>query len=510
MPGLFRNPVIPGFHPDPSICRVGDDYYLVTSSFEWFPGLPLFHSRDLVNWRQLGHVLDRPSQLDLDGMRPNGGIYAPTLRHHDGVFYVITTHVGGGGHFVVTATDPAGPWSEPHWIEGDGIDPSLFFDTDGRAWIMATRGKAEQAHDGDNEIWLREFDVAAMKPVGEEHVIWDGALKVSVWPEGPHLYRIGDWYLLLVSEGGTEADHALVVARSRSVTGPYVPNLRNPILTHRHLSRRHPIGCVGHADLVQTPAGEWWMVLLGMRTGSNLGRETFLTRVEWEDDWPVVSQVEAVATAPDLPPHPWPALPACDRFDAPDLAPHWAQLRTPREDHWSTRDGRLRLRLRPERLGDPVNPGLLARPVQDLDFAAHLSVDVPPGGEAGLALLLNDWRSLRLVVSDRGLELVRRAGEEAEEEVLARADCRPRLLGVEAHGAEHRFRYAVEPGGWQELAVVDGSFLSPSAPGDFTGVCIGPYAHGDAGDTGDTGDAERFAAFDWFEYLPLPPMPSAG
>lgn len=500
MPGLFRNPVVPGFHPDPSICRVGDDFYLVTSSFEWFPGLPVFHSRDLVHWRQLGHVLDRPSQLDLDGMRPNGGIYAPTLRHHDGVFYVITTHVGGGGHFVVTATDPAGPWSEPHWIEGEGIDPSLFFDTDGRAWLTATRGKAHQAHDGDNEIWLREFDVTTMKPVGEERVIWDGALKNAVWPEGPHLYRIGDWYYLLVSEGGTEADHALVVARSRTVTGPYVADPRNPVLTHRHLSRSHPIGCVGHGDLVETPTGEWWMVLLGVRTGSNLGRETFLTRVEWEEDWPVVSLVESVRTAPELPPHPWPALPVCDRFDTPELAPHWAQLRTPREEWSSTGEG-LRLRLRPQRLGEPVNPSLLARPVADLDFAAHLAVDLPSPGEAGLVLLLNDRRSLRLVVGEGGLELVRHL--DGDEEVLARADCRPRLLGVEVHGTEHRFRYATEPGVWRELAVVDGGFLSPAAPGSFTGVCVGLYAHGPAE------GADRYARFDWFEYLPLPPGPSA-
>ncbi|MGY6026466.1 family 43 glycosylhydrolase [Streptomyces spinosirectus] len=506
MPGLFRNPVISGFHPDPSICRVGDDFYLVTSSFEWFPGLPVFHSRDLVNWRQLGHALDRPSQLDLDGARPNGGIYAPTLRHHDGVFYIVTTLVDGGGHFIVTATDPAGPWSEPHWIEGEGFDPSLFFDTDGRAWFIASRPKKDGAYDGDQEVWLREFDLTAMKPVGEEHVIWAGALKGAIWPEGPHLYRIGDWYYLLASEGGTADDHALVVGRSEAITGPYVVNPRNPVLTHRHLPRRHPIGCVGHADLIETQAGEWWMVLLGVRTGSNLGRETFLTRVEWEDGWPVVDLVESVRTAPDLPPHPWPALPACDRFDTPALAPHWAQLRTPREDHWRLGDGGgLRLRLRPERLGERVAPSLLARPVGDLDFAAHLSVDLPSPGEAGLALLLNDRLNLRLVVSERGLELIRRAGEGQDEEVLAaRADCRPRFLGVEAHGAEHRFRYATEPGAWQELAVVDASFLCPSAVGSFTGVCIGPYAHGPAE------GANRVAVFDWFEYLPLPPRPSAG
>ncbi|MEV7971031.1 glycoside hydrolase family 43 protein, partial [Sphaerisporangium sp. NPDC088356] len=310
----FSNPILPGFYPDPSICRVGDDYYLVTSTFEWFPGVPIFHSRDLVHWRQIGHVLDRASQLPVDGIRPSGGVYAPTLRHHDGVFYMITTLVDGlmeTGNFLVTATDPAGPWSEPYWLpDTEGFDPSLFFDDDGRAWAHGTRPARPSLYEGHTEVWLRELDLDGMKLVGQEHVLWEGAVKGAVWAEGPHIYKVDGTYYLLASEGGTEHDHALSVARADTVTGPYTGNPRNPVLTHRNLGRDHPIVGTGHGDLVQTPGGEWWMVLLAMRPYGgyhyNLGRETFLTPVRWEDGWPVPGPVELTAEGPDLRPHRWP------------------------------------------------------------------------------------------------------------------------------------------------------------------------------------------------------------
>jgi alpha-N-arabinofuranosidase len=290
-PGVFGNPVLPGCHPDPSICRAGDDFYLVTSTFEWFPGLPVFHSRDLVHWRRIGHALDRPEQLPLDGVPASGGLYAPTLRHHDGTFYLVCTLVDGpewSGHFVMTASDPAGPWSDAHRLDGEGIDPSLFFDDDGRAWCTGTRPTGR--YEGHTEIWLREFDPAALALTGEEHVIWDGALKGAIWSEGSHLYKAGGRYYLLTAEGGTALDHAVMVARADAVTGPYEGNPRNPILTNRNLGAGHPIVGAGHADLVETPGGEWWMVLLAMRPHHGdrcaLGRETFLAPVVWEDGWP--------------------------------------------------------------------------------------------------------------------------------------------------------------------------------------------------------------------------------
>ena len=213
----FHNPILPGFYPDPSICRVGEDYYLVNSTFEYFPGLPIFHSRDLVHWRQVGHVLTRPSQLDLDGIRPSGGLFAPTLRHHNGTFYVINTLIDGKtkqGNFIVTSTDVRGPWSEPYWLEdAPGIDPSLFFDDDGRAWYTGNRLLPDGAYSGHCEIWLQELDLTTMQLTGPRHSLWEGALKGAVWAEGPHLYKINGLYYLLIAEGGTEHKRKKTVDR---------------------------------------------------------------------------------------------------------------------------------------------------------------------------------------------------------------------------------------------------------------------------------------------------------
>ncbi|MEV4745706.1 glycoside hydrolase family 43 protein [Streptosporangium sp. NPDC049248] len=542
---MYANPVIPGFHPDPSVCRVGADHYLVTSSFEWFPGVPIFHSRDLVHWRQLGHVLDRPSQLDLDGVRPSGGIYAPTLRYHDGVFYMITTLMDEPGNFLVTATDPAGPWSDPVWFpDTRGFDPSLFFDDDGRAWMTGTREKAARRYDGDTEIWLRELDLATLKPVGEEHVIWEPVQRGGIWSEGPHIYRIGAHYYLLTSEGGTAEDHAVMVARSERITGPYRGNPRNPVLTHRHLGLRHPITSVGHPDLVRNAEGEWWSVLLATRPygsprdghpsgggsfddhlaggspdgrlttaavraagGYNLGRETFLTRVRWEDDWPVFDQVEPRMPAPSTPVHRWPAAPACDHFDAGRLAPVWNHLRTPREPYWSLADSRLTLRALPQTVCERAAPSLIARRQQHIAFAAHTVMEFRPEGEerAGLVLLQNDDFHLALTRTARGLELTRRAG--GADTLLAGADIPPGppgppgplWLGVEAHGQDYQARYALRPGEWTDLGdPVDGRVLSSTVAGGFTGAMIGLYA------TSNGHPSTNTAAFDWFEYLPLP------
>jgi len=291
----FQNPILPGFYPDPSVCRVGDEYYLVTSTFAYFPGVPIFRSKDLVYWEQIGNVLDRRTQLPLEGAEVSRGIFAPTIRFHNGMFYVITTNVSSGGNFLVTAVNPAGKWSDPHYIRGAaGIDPSLFFDKDGKCYYQGTCERREGGKFfGDNEIYLQELDLKTMSLVGERYVIWHCALRDAVWPESPHIYRRGEYYYLLISEGGTAHEHAVTIARSKTLTGYYTGNKSNPILTHRHLGRDYPIVNVGHGDLVETPAGEWWMVLLASRPYGgryrNLGRETFLVPVEWEEDWPVVN-----------------------------------------------------------------------------------------------------------------------------------------------------------------------------------------------------------------------------
>ena len=288
------NPILPGFYPDPSICAVGEDFYLVNSTFSYFPGLPVMHSRDLAHWEQIGNVMERESQMCLAGCGHSQGLFAPTIRYHQGVFYVVCTNVSHGGNFVVTAKDPAGPWSDPHFLEGaDGIDPSLFFDDDGRCYYIGTHPNPQGCrYDGDYYIWIQELDLERFVLTGEPRNVWNGAMRDIVWPEGPHLYKKDGWYYLMNAEGGTGPEHAVTVCRSRNLYGPYENNFCNPILTHRHLGQEYPIKYVGHADLVETSGGEWYMVMLAVRPlegYTTMGRETFLAKVVWEKGWPVVN-----------------------------------------------------------------------------------------------------------------------------------------------------------------------------------------------------------------------------
>lgn len=525
----FRNPLLPGFYPDPSICRVNQDYYLVTSTFEYFPGLPIFHSRDLVHWRQIGHVLDRPSQLDLDGIQASRGLYAPTIRYHDGLFYVINTRVDSDystlvsdadheSNFIVTATDPAGPWSEPYWLKGaPGIDPSLFFDDDGRVWYTGNRLPPQgPSYPHHKEIWLQELDLATMQLQGPTYSLWDGAVTGNLEAEAPHLYKINGMYYLLVAEAGTGHNHAVTIARSKNVTGPYEGNHRNPILTHRHLGADYPIACTGHADLVETHNGEWWMVLLATRPYGgyyyNLGRETFLVPIRWEDGWPIVSpgsgRVEFEYPAPDLPKRRWRVPPACDNFESETLDLRWNYLRTPREDFWSLaeRAGFLRLRLRPQMLSQRANPSFVGRRQQHVNFAACGALDFVPGGAhecAGVVLLQNNDFHFRLVVAgtqDGGavVRLVKR--EAGEESCLAEqpVDEGRVYLKVEAYGQEYSFYVGTRPQTWQPVAeAVDGRILSTNVAGGFVGAYIGMYASSNGQPSGNVAD------FDWFEYVGL-------
>ncbi|HEX9332249.1 MAG TPA: glycoside hydrolase family 43 protein [Anaerolineales bacterium] len=514
----FRNPILSGCYPDPSIGRVGNDYYIVTSTFEYFPGLPIFHSRDLIHWHQIGHVLDRPSQLDLDEVRPSGGLYAPTIRFSNGTFYVINTLIDGktkSGNFIVTATDPAGPWSEPYWLEdAPGIDPSLFFDGDGRVWYVGNRMAAQSQYEGHTEIWLQELDIKNMRLIGERYVLWDGALKKAIWAEAPHIYKIQDHYYLMIAEGGTAHDHAVTIARSDKVTGPYEGNPRNPILTHRHLGLDSPIVGTGHADLVETGSGEWWMVCLAMRPYGgyyyNLGRETFLVPVHWEEGWPVVSpgtgRVEFTYPAPNLPEQTWPSAPARDDFDALTLAPHWNFLRTPREEFWSLneRPGCLRLKLRPQRLAEQSNPSFVGRRQQHIHFTAQTALNFTLQKEnecAGLALIQNNNFHFLFVVTKSAepvIRLIKRA--HGVEELLCEQPIPAGqiALKVEAHEQAYSFYFSDKPNEWHILVEeVDGRILSTPVAGGFVGAFIGMYA------SSNGQVSTNHADFDWFEYIGL-------
>lgn len=510
----FKNPILPGFYPDPSICRAGNDYYLVTSTFEYFPGIPIFHSEDLVNWRQIGHVLERPSQLDLDDVRSSNGVFAPTIRYHNGVFYVINTIVGKRGNFVVTATDPAGPWSDPYWLDSEGIDPSLFFDEDGKAYYTGTRPNPEgEAYYGNWEIWLQELDLATMQLTGDKHSLWKGALRDAVWPEGPHIYKINGYYYLMISEGGTGPDHALSIARSEQLTGPYTGYKRNPVLTHRHLGNDYPIVNVGHGDIVETQNGEWWMVLLASRPYGgyyrNLGRETFLVQFVWEDGWPVVKPgkgiVELEEVSPNLPERRWITPPACDNFENPKLGMQWMFARTPREDFASleARPGHLRLKLRPQTVAETGNPSLVCMRQQHLHFTARTVMEFTPRTDketAGLVLLQSNKFHFRLEYIKEGeafyVRLIKCTAN--EDEVLAQKPFTSNRIywTVTAHEQDYSFYYGSRPDEHLALAEqVDGRILSTDVAGGFVGACLGMYA------SGNGENSDNVADYDWFEYV---------
>ncbi|QYR19306.1 glycoside hydrolase family 43 protein [Paenibacillus sp. sptzw28] len=518
----FRNPILPGFYPDPSICRVGDDYYMVTSTFEYYPGVPIFHSHDLVNWRQIGHVLDRPSQLNLDGTPTSRGIYAPTIRYNNGVFYMITTFVesatGARRNFYVTATEPAGAWSDPNWLnDAPGIDPSLLFDDDGKVYYTGNRVPPEgQQYPKHMEIWLQELDLEEKQLTGPKFSLWDGALKQIHAQESPHLYKINGFYYLVIAEGGTGFTHSVTVARSENVTGPYESCKMNPILTHRHLGKQYGIVNVGHADLIETQCGEWWMVCIASRPYGgyhrNMGRETFLVPVQWEDGWPVVNPgkgiVEWEMTRPNLPEKRWPSLSACDHFDAPVLEDRWNFIRTPRGDFWSLseRPGHLRLRLKPESMTEELNPSFVGRRQQHIYFAVRTSVEFTPNGPsetAGLVALQNHDFQYRFEcgLSGEDQTVVRVVcREQGEETVLGSKVVPPGKLYLqfEAIGQSLRFDFATESGRWETIVEnADGTVLSSDKAGGFVGTYIGIFA------SGNGSASSNYADFDYFEYVGL-------
>ena len=509
--GHFRNPILAGYYPDPSICRVGDDYYLINSTFAHFPGIPIFHSRDLVNWKQLGHVIDRPTQLKYDGLGITRGIFAPAISHHNGVFYVVCTMVDVGGNFLMTATDPAGPWSDPVWLDFDGIDPSLFFDDDGRAWMVNNGNPPDNKplYQGHRAIWIQEFDIAAKKLTGPRSIIVNGGVdltKKPVWIEGPHLYKRGGWYYLCCAEGGTSWQHSQVILRGKSPTGPFTPWDKNPILTQRDLDGNapHAVTCTGHADLVIGPDGNWWSIFLACRPYAPdrwaTGRETFLLPVKWTDDgWPQIlppgERVPYVVASPkgaDLVANPTQPLSGnftwTDGFDQPKLSPLWIMLRTPKQNWWSLAGGRLSLTPQAEPLSGKGNPSFLGRRLQHSKFETSVRLDVPAtaGTSAGLAAMQNEthhyYSGVRRTADGLVAFVEVQNGPKPETLVTLPlpADTKSVELRLTGDGLTLAFDYALSPGAWQPLLPkADSHPISVQAAGGglhFTGALVGPYA----------------------------------
>lgn len=529
----FKNPVLPGFHADPSVCRAGNDFYLVNSTFQYFPGVPVFHSKDLIHWEQVGNCLTRPSQVDLKGTDGNSGIYAPTIRYHKGRFYMVTTVFPSRRHFYVWTDNPAGEWSEPIVIDFaiGSCDPTLFWDGD-KCYFLWKEG----------DIKICEIDVATGKQLGEIHHLGVGL--GGRYPEGPHIYKIGrsseghqvdlngrvvrdedevkdDWYYLLLAEGGTEHGHHVNILRSKSLFGPYESNPANPILSHFNMKMQNSqIQGLGHADLIQAPDNSWWMICLGYRTSGYLqhvmGRETMLAPVQWtEGGWPVVNGDGTLQTdmqCKTLPQVPLALEPVREEFDfvkrnAPATSYHslgmpmgWMSLCNPDYSKYSLTERKGFLRLRPGtvNLSETANPTFVARRQTELEFTATALFDfshLTEGMQAGITAYAAPLNHYDVVVERRGGKLYAksnvRLGQTAHCEQEIQLNGSQAYLRITSDKDFYYMQASSDGANYTTLAKMEYRFLSTETIGGFTGVMLGLFAH-----SKETTDG--YVDVDWF------------
>ena len=536
----FKNPVLPGFHADPSVCRAGDDFYLVNSTFQYFPGVPVFHSKDLIHWEQVGNCLTRPSQVDLKGTDGNSGIYAPTIRYHEGRFYMVTTVFPSRRHFYVWADNPAGEWSEPIVIDFaiGSCDPTLFFD-DGKCYFLWKEG----------DIKICEIDVTTGKQLGEIHHLGTGL--GGRYPEGPHIYKIGrsseghqvdlngrvvrdedevkdSFYYLLLAEGGTEHGHHVNILRSRSLYGPYEPNPDNPILSHFNMKMQNsPIQGLGHADLVQAPDDSWWMICLGYRTSGYLqhvmGRETMLAPVQWaEGGWPVVNgegtlQIDMQCqTLPQVPmpqdsvredfvavlPSTLRPSPPADSYHSLGLPLGWMSLCNPDYSKYSLTERKGFLRLRPSTidLSETASPTFVARRQTELNFTATALLDLShltEGMQAGITAYAAPLNHYDVVAERRGGKLVVksvvRLGQTSHSEKELPLSDGKAYLRITSDKDFYYMQASSDGTNYTTLAKMEYRFLSTETIGGFTGVMLGLF-------TQCKERTDGYVDVDWFEY----------
>ena len=513
-PQGFRNPVLPGFHADPSVCRAGDDFYLVNSTFQYFPGVPVFHSKDLVNWEQVGNCLTRPSQVDLKGTDGNSGIYAPTIRYNNGRFYMVTTVFPSRRHFYVWTDNPAGEWSEPVVIDFaiGSCDPTLYFEDD-KCYFLWKEG----------DIKICEIDVETGRQQGEIHHLGTGL--GGRYPEGPHIYKKDGYYYLLLAEGGTEHGHHVNILRSKNLFGPYQPNPSNPILSHFNMKMQNSqIQGLGHADLIQAPDSLWWMICLGYRTSGYLqhvmGRETMLAPVRWEQGgWPVVNGDGTLQTdmkCRTLPLVAMPKDPIREEFDyikrnAPKDSYHslglpmgWMSLCNPdySRNSLTERKGWLRLRPSTADLSETASPTFIARRQTELNFTATALFDLShlsEGMQAGITAYAAPLNHYDVVAEKRNGQIIIksnvRLGQTSHSEKEFTLSGTRAYLRITSDKDFYYLQASSDGKDFVELAKMEYRFLSTETIGGFTGVMLGLFAQ--CGNEKGAG----YADVDWFEYL---------
>lgn len=485
----YINPIIKGFHPDPSICRVGEDYYLVTSTFEYFPGIPIYHSRDLVNWKQIGNCIERREQLPLEKAVSSGGIWAPTIRYYNGKFYVTATF-DGKGNFIVSSKQPASGWSDAVWTDFSGIDPSMFFED--RKMYYCANDVGERNHTyGLEGISVAEMDVETGKVKGGIKRVWQG--EGGGWMEAPHIYHRGGFYYIIAAEGGTGQGHHQIAGRSKTIWGPYENCPENPILTNRNDCSKQ-VDCSGHGDLIDDVNGNWWMVHLGTRPFegmSHLGRETFLMPVTWEKDWPVVGKYKKCQLEVDA------ALWNEQRevlewsmdFNSEKIEDTCLFRRVPQIKNYIKKNGKLTLKPGAVKLSDPSgSPTFLAVRPLDLECTTEAAFAFCPrknGDMAGMAVYLNENFYYRIykkreegkdyIVFERHIDDIQM--------VIYQQEIREGTIKIKivTDGKKYYFYYSLENGAYINVGTASVKFLSTSIAGKcFTGVLTGLFAECDS------------------------------
>lgn len=529
----FSNPIIRGGYPDPSICKVGDTFYLVNSSFEYFPGLPIHKSKDLINWELIGYGLDRKSQVsskvNLIDVQSNGGIHAPTIRYHDGVFYIITTNVyfdvdkqkADMINFIITADDPSGPWSDPiHILGAPGIDPDLFFDDDGRVWYVGNQMPKNPNFNGEGEIWLQELDLNEFKLIGERHLLWRGACGGD-WAEGPHMYKKDGRYYLLIAEGGTSFNHAVMVALSDNIEGPYISNPRNPIITSRHLSYDNWVNSTGHGDVIELDDGRSYMVLLGIRNeiarGSNMGRETFLVPINWEREpfewketkylWPVVAaetgkieRINEVVFSGSIQNE---DTSFEDKFESNNLDLKWNFRRYPIENiyHLDKSESRLNLICHQNQIKERVRAALLGFKQTEASFEYSTKMFFEPsnnGSEAGITIFQKDdnYINFTLIRNDDKIVLQSYAVKDTEIDQFLSESIKQYNGQIEfrivANEDSYKLYYKTSRKDFELFTILNGDLVISKG---YTGAHLGLFATGNGKNTKD------FASFDYVNYF---------
>ena len=511
-PDEFYNPILQGCYPDPSITRKGDDYYLVTSTFAMFPGVPIFHSKDLVNWTQIGHVLDRKSQLKVQDTGISAGIYAPSIKYNanNETFYMITTQFAGDiNNMVVKTKDPFQGWSEVYKLKFNGIDPSLFFDDNGKAYVVHNdapdRGK--ELYNGHRVIKIWEYDVENDQVIaGTDKIIVDGGVDISrkpIWIEAPHIYKKNGIYYLMCAEGGTGDWHSEVIFTSENPMGPYVPAPNNPILSQRYLNsnRANKVDWAGHADLVEGTDGKHYGVFLAIRPNEkglvNTGRETFILPVDWSGKYPVFEN-GLVPMEPKL------KMPKgvenktgtegffpngnftfTDNFTAPKLDYRWIGMRGPREDFITTSKNGLNIKPFAVSIKAVAPVSALFQRQQHQHFTATTTMKFTPKSENELAGL-TCYQSERfnyvfgITKKDKDFYILLEKTEKGQSKIIASAKIDVKIpvqLQVTAKGDEYKFNYSVDGVNFTNLGgTVSGDILSTNVAGGFTGSLIGLYA----------------------------------